>query len=105
AMRSYRDRFRSSTWRERPSAILGVAVVAADTDEEAERLAATVDLNFVRRAKGEYLPLASPEEAAAYPYTPADRERMRANRARVLFGSPATVCARLPPLLAATRAD
>ena len=105
AMTSYRDRFRPSTWRERPYAILGVAVVAADTDEEAERLAATVDLNFVRRAKGEYLPLASPEEAAAYPYTPADRERMRANRARVFVGSPATVRERLTPLIAATRAD
>ena len=105
AMTSYRDRFRSSTWREHPYAILGVAVIAADTDEEAERLAATVDLNFVRRAKGECLPLASPEEAAAYPYTPADRERMRANRARVFVGSPATVRERLTPLIAATRAD
>ena len=49
---------------------------SADTDAEAERLATTVDLNFVRRAKGEYLPLASPEEAAAYPYSPVDRERI-----------------------------
>ena len=66
-------------------------VVCADTDAEAERLAATVDLNFVRRAKGEYLPLASPEEAAAYDYTPVDRARIAQNRARLSVGSPATV--------------
>ena len=70
AMRSYRDHFRASPTLQQPYAILAVHVVSADTEEEAERLASTVDLNFVRRAKGEYAPLASPEEALAYPYTP-----------------------------------
>ena len=53
---------------------------------EAERLAPTVDLNFVRRAKGEYLPLASPEDALAYDYTPVDRARIAQNRARLVVG-------------------
>ena len=66
-------------WRE-PYAILGTHVVCADTDAEAEHLRQTVDLNFVRRAKGEYLPLASPEDAAAYDYSPADRARIAQNR-------------------------
>jgi alkanesulfonate monooxygenase SsuD/methylene tetrahydromethanopterin reductase-like flavin-dependent oxidoreductase (luciferase family) len=64
-----------------------------------------VELNFVRRAKGEYLPLASPEEAAAYPYTPMDRERIRINRERLFVGSAKTVRARLAPLIEATAAD
>jgi alkanesulfonate monooxygenase SsuD/methylene tetrahydromethanopterin reductase-like flavin-dependent oxidoreductase (luciferase family) len=51
------------------------------------------------------LPLASPEEAAAYPYSQADRERIRHNRARVFTGTAETVRARLDPLLAATKAD
>ena len=72
---------------------------------EADRLATTIDLNFARRQKGEYLPLASPEEAAAYPYTPVDRERIRQNRARVFTGSIDTVRARLDPLIEATKAD
>jgi alkanesulfonate monooxygenase SsuD/methylene tetrahydromethanopterin reductase-like flavin-dependent oxidoreductase (luciferase family) len=59
----------------------------------------------VRRQKGEHLPLASPEEAAAYDYSPIDRERIRQNRARVFAGAPATVLARLEPLIAATQAD
>ena len=105
AMTTYRTKFRPSAALDRPHAILGIAAVVADTDAEADRLAATIDLNFARRQKGEYLPLASPEEAAAYPYTPADRERIRHNRARVFTGTAATVRARLDPLIEATKAD
>jgi luciferase family oxidoreductase group 1 len=105
AMTSYRSHFKPSPALSAPHAILGAAVVTAETDADAERLAATVDLNYVRRSKGEYLPLASPEEAAAYPYTPIDRERIKYNRTRLFVGAPATVRARLDPLLAATQAD
>ena len=85
AMRRYREQFQAvGDARTSPHAILGCAVVCADSDAEAERLATTLDLNWVRRARGEYLPLASPEEAQAYPYSPVDRERIkRAPRAPV----------------------
>ncbi len=62
-MLAYRDQFKPSATRDKPYAILACAAVCADTDAEAERLASTIDLNFVRRRRGEYLPLASPEEA------------------------------------------
>jgi luciferase family oxidoreductase group 1 len=104
-MLAYREQFQPSPTLERPHAILGCAVVCADRDEEAERLATTVDLNWVRRARGEYLPLASPEEAAAYPYSPVDREHIKARRERLFIGAPATVRERLAPLIAATKAD
>jgi luciferase family oxidoreductase group 1 len=105
AMTDYRSRFKPSVALKVPHAILAVAIVCAETDAEAERLASTVDLNFVRRSKGEYLPLASPEEAADYSLTLIDRERIRHNRARLFVGAPATVRARLDPLIAATQAD
>jgi luciferase family oxidoreductase group 1 len=105
AMRLYRDNFRPSPSHDKPYAILATHVVCADTDGEAERLAATVDLNIVRRAKGEFLPLASPEDAADYDYTPVDRARMAQNRTRLSVGSPDTVKARLLPLIEATGAD
>jgi luciferase family oxidoreductase group 1 len=104
-MTSYRANFKSSPMFPRPHAILAVHAVCGDTDEEADRLAATVDLNFARRRKGEYLPLASPEEAAAYEYSPIDRQRVAYNRARMFVGSQATILARLEPLLSATQAD
>jgi luciferase family oxidoreductase group 1 len=105
AMRLYRDNFRPSPAHEKPYAILATHVVCAASDEEAARLATTVELNFVRRAKGEYQPLASPEEAAAYDYSPVDRARIAQNASRLTVGSPATVKARLEPLIAATKAD
>jgi luciferase family oxidoreductase group 1 len=105
AMKLYRDNFRPSPSHAKPYAILGTHVVCADSDAEADRLAATVDLNIVRRAKGEYLPLASPEDAAAYDYTPVDKTRIAQNRAKLSVGSPSTVKAKLEPLIAATQAD
>ena len=105
AMRLYRESFKPSGSHAKPYAILATHVVCADTDEEADRLARTVDLNFVRRAKGEYLPLASPEEATAYDYAPVDRARIASNRQRMSVGSPATVKARLEPLIEATQAQ
>ena len=105
AMKLYRDSFRPSLSHDKPYAILATHVVCADTDAQAERLAATVDLNFVRRAKGEYKELASPEDALAYDYTPADRARIAQNRERLAVGAAAAVLAKLKPLLASTKAD
>jgi luciferase family oxidoreductase group 1 len=105
AMTSYRQEFRPSAARETPYAILACAAVCADSTEAAERLASTVDLNFVRRRRGDYLPLASPEEAAAYPYSPVERGLIARNRARLFVGTKAEVMERLRPLIDATRAD
>jgi luciferase family oxidoreductase group 1 len=105
AMRGYREHFKPSAALAQPHAILGVAVVCADSDAEAERLSATLDLNWVRRARGEYAPLASPEEAQSYPYSPVDRERLRHRRARLFVGAPATVMAQLMPMIENTQAD
>jgi luciferase family oxidoreductase group 1 len=105
AMLTYRDHFKPSATLAQPYAVLATAAIAADTDAKAERLAASADLHLVKRAKGEYLPLVSPEQAAAYPYTPVDRERIVRYRARFAVGSIATVMDRLLPLIESTRAD
>lgn len=105
AMRSYRDHYRPSPAQPIPWAILATAAICADTDAEAEKLAASADLNFVRRMKGEYLPFASPDDALAYPYSRAERDAMRRNRARLFVGTGATVRDKLTPLIAATGAD
>jgi luciferase family oxidoreductase group 1 len=105
AMLSYRDQFKPSAARDKPYAILACAAVCADSDADAERLASTIDLNFVRRRRGEYLPLASPQEATAFPYSPAERGLIARNRARVFVGTKATLLDRLGPMIEATRAD
>jgi luciferase family oxidoreductase group 1 len=105
AMRSYRENFQPSGARASPYAILACAVVCADTDAAAEQLAATLDLNFVRRRRGEYLPLASPQEATRYPYTEEERRLIAHNRKRLFVGSKERVRALLDHLIAASRAD
>jgi len=105
AMLTYRDRFKPSSARETPYAILACAAICADSEAEAERLASTADLNFVRRSRGEYLPLASPEEAAAYPYSPAERGVIARNRLRLFVGTKATLLERLSQMITATKAD
>jgi len=105
SMLSYRRGFQPSQWRAEPHAILTVAIICAETDEEAERLASSADLSFVRRMRGEFGPIPSPDEALAYPYTPSEREMIRRNRERLFVGSPATVRQKLQPLIDATKAD
>ena len=104
-MLNYRSEFKPSAWRHTPYAILGVAAICAETAAEADHLAKSADLHFARRAVGQYGPLASPEEAAAYPYTPIDRQRIEHNRKRLMVGSPALVRERIMGLAQSTKAD
>src|SRR5947208_13440714 len=76
-MLAYRNQFKPSGWRDAPYAILGVAAICAETDAEADHLAKTAELHFSRRAVGQYGPLASPQEAAAYAYKPDERQRIQ----------------------------
>jgi alkanesulfonate monooxygenase SsuD/methylene tetrahydromethanopterin reductase-like flavin-dependent oxidoreductase (luciferase family) len=57
------------------------------------------------RDRGQYRPLPSVEEALAYPYTDAERAAIARNRSRLFVGSPATVLAKLQPMITASHAD
>ena len=105
AMTNYRAHFQPSVWRTTPHAILAVAIVVAETDAEAEQLASSADLNRLRRDRGQYLPLPSPQQAMAYPYTDLERDAIMRNRERLFVGCPATVMGKLEPLIAASKPD
>src|SRR5690242_3054666 len=105
AMTNYRSHFKSSGWRDTPHGILAVAAVAAETDAEAEKLASSMDLNRLRRDRGQYLPLPSVEEALAYHYSEAERASVMRNRSRLFVGSPATIMTKLQPMIAASQPD
>jgi len=89
AFRAYRDSFQPSAAFPRPHAVLGLAAVCAETEDEADYLAATMDLAWLRIRRGEFLPLPSPETALAYPYSAQEREVLREYRSRTLVGTPA----------------
>ncbi|MGN6117019.1 MAG: MsnO8 family LLM class oxidoreductase, partial [Nitrobacter sp.] len=105
AMTNYRSRFQPSHWRSSPHAILAVAAIVADTDDEADKLASSADLNRLRRDRGQYAPLPSVEEALAYPYSEGERASVARNRSRLFVGSPATVMQKLSPLIEGCKPD
>lgn len=104
-MRAYRAAFEPSDGFARPHAIIAAAAVVAETDEEAQRLSLTYDLNWLRRARGARLPLASPDEAVAHPWTEQERAYVAQRRRRLFAGSPKTVVARLQEFVRETQAD
>ena len=104
-LQAYRDAFHPSDAFPRPHAIVAASVVCAETDEEAERLATSMQLAWVRLQRGQFGPLPSPEEAAAYPYTPQDLAVVAGYRRLQVVGTPARVREQLDALVAETRAD
>lgn len=105
AFNAYRDSFKPSAQFPRAHAILGVAAVCAETAEEADRLASTMDLAWLRIRRGEFLPLPSPQEARAYPYDEREREAVREYRRRTVIGAPAQVKARIEQMARDSGAD
>lgn len=105
AVRAYRESFRPSEQFPVPHAILAVAVTCAATDDEAVALDSTMQLAWLRISRGEYLPLPSPEEAQAYPWTESDREQLRRSRGPSIVGNPQRVREQLQALQAESQAD
>lgn len=105
AMRAYREHFRPAAHLPEPRAILTVSVICADTDAEAEGLASSMDLAFLRLRSGRPGLLPSPAEARAYPYSAAERAQIQAYRPHRTVGSPETVERRLRTLADQTSAD
>ena len=104
-IRAYRESFRPSAQFPRPHVILGVAVICAPTAEEADYLASSTDLHWLRRHYGQFEPLPSPEEARRYAYQPQDQVVLEANRKRQFVGTPEQVAATLRQLADETAAD
>ena len=104
-IRAYRENFVPSARFPSPHVILGVAVICAPTDQEADYLAASTDLAWVRRHSGGFAPLSPPDEALTYPYTAQDRVVIDGNRQRHVVGSPARVAALLQQLADEATAD
>jgi luciferase family oxidoreductase group 1 len=105
ALSLYRQNFRPSRWLDKPYAMVAVNTICADTDERAQWLSGPAALSFLRMRSGMPQPLATPEEAAAYPYTEAERLQAADRFANQAVGSPDTVRAQLGTLLDRTEAD
>ena len=105
ALTLYRQSFAPSQWLERPQAMVAVSVICADTDERAHWLSGPAALSFLQLRAGRPQPLASPAEAAAYPYSDREREFAGERFAGQAIGSPETVSRQLAQLIDRTGAD
>jgi luciferase family oxidoreductase group 1 len=95
ALRLYRERYRPSARHPQPQATVCIWALAADSENEARRLAATREYHRVHFEKGIRLPLVSPEEALAHPYDAHDRARLAKIRERAFVGTGRQVVDRL----------
>jgi luciferase family oxidoreductase group 1 len=105
ALEVYRVRFRPSAQLDRPYAMIGVNVIAAETDAEARRLFTSAQQSFANLHRGRPGLLPPPiDDIAAY-LTPAEQAQISHVLARSLVGAPETVRAGLDRLVAETQAD
>ncbi|HCP01264.1 MAG: LLM class flavin-dependent oxidoreductase [Alphaproteobacteria bacterium] len=94
-LRYYRDEFKPSEKLAAPSANAGVFVICADTQEEADYLAASRDLWRLKLNYGQHLPYPHPDEALAYNYNPQELQVVEDNKANRFAGTPESLCLRL----------
>ncbi|MDQ3643569.1 MAG: LLM class flavin-dependent oxidoreductase [Actinomycetota bacterium] len=92
---AYRRGFQPSESVPAPEAVVAVAVMCADTDSEAERLARSAEVWRLRPEGTERGPLLSPEEAAARPLTELEQSKVAQSRAATVVGGPDRVHAEL----------
>ncbi|QIP14821.1 LLM class flavin-dependent oxidoreductase [Spirosoma aureum] len=105
ALEVYRSRFKPSEYLKEPYAMVAVNVVAADTDQEAERLFTSVQQQFlhIRRGKARQMQPPVDDLTALWPdYELAGIEQVLSCSA---VGSPETVQRGLANLIEQTKAD
>ncbi|MCJ8012840.1 LLM class flavin-dependent oxidoreductase [Paenibacillus sp. KQZ6P-2] len=89
AMRWYQENFRPSAVLDKPQSLLAIFAVCAETEEQANRLASSMDLSLLLLEKGVTAGgTPSVQRALSYPYSPYDRMRIQENRKRMIVGSP-----------------
>jgi len=105
ALRIYRERFRPSEQLDRPYAVVGVNIIAADTDEQARRLATTQQMSFANIFRGARTLSQPPIDDIETYWSPAERFQASQMLARSIVGSRQTVAAGIDALVAETGAD
>jgi luciferase family oxidoreductase group 1 len=104
ALQIYRASFRPSQALEKPYAMVGVPVIVADSDEQAQFLATTPMQMFLNLIRGVPGPLPPPTKKIEW--TAQERDFVMTEKlGAAIFGSPETVSARLHAFLEETRAN
>jgi luciferase family oxidoreductase group 1 len=105
ALEAYHTRFKPSQQLARPHAMVGVNIIAADTDAEARRLATTAQMSFTNLVRGTRGLSGPPIDDIDTYWTPAEKTQAQRIMARAIIGCPATIRAGIKALVAETAAD
>ena len=105
AIAIYRERFKPSAQQPLPHVMLGLNVVAADTDEAAQRLFTSLQQAFVNLRSGRPGPLPPPVDDLERRFGPGERALLGQVLTRSVVGSPETVRCGLDAFIARTGAD
>ncbi len=105
ALQIYRSRFKPSEQLAKPYAMVGVNVIAAETDAEARRLATTQQMSFANIFRGARGLSRPPIDDIETYWTPAEKAQAQQMLARSIYGSRDTVRAGLDALVVETGAD
>ncbi len=105
ALEIYRRQFKPSKQLDHPYAMVGVNVVAADTDEEARRLFTTVQQSFTNLLRGSPGKLQPPIDNIEEYWTPPEKRQASSMLKYSIVGSPETVRRELEGFVALTKAD
>jgi luciferase family oxidoreductase group 1 len=105
AIRLYRENFRPSEVLDKPYVMLGVPLVAADSEEEANYLASTVYLRVLALMRGQSLVLRPPVRNMSPEWLPHERDAVMNMLGMAIIGGPEKVRERIDLLLEKTDAD
>jgi luciferase family oxidoreductase group 1 len=105
ALRVYRDHFQPSAVLDKPYVMIGVPLVAAPSDEEANFLATTNYQRVLGLIRGETRVLRPPVRSMAGLWQPHEQEAVGNFLGLAVIGGPEKVRARLETILAQTGAD
>ncbi len=105
ALQIYRSRFKPSEQLSQPYAMVGVNVIAAETDAEARRLATTQQMSFTNMFRGTRGLSQPPIDDIETYWSPMEKAQAQQMLARSIIGSPETVRVGLQKLVAETGAD
>ena len=100
----YRRQFRPSEWLEKPYMMVGVQVIAAETDAAARRLFTTPQQRFLRLIRSQPVELLAPVDSMEPLWNEWERAAVESKLGAAIVGSDATVKAGLEKLVADTGA-
>ena len=101
----YRRYFEPSQYSDRPHVMVGLPIVAADSDEEAQYLSTTSLQRFLNLIRGEPFLLEPPVESMEGLWSTPEKELVASRFRAAIVGGPATARRKLEDFLERTEAD